>query len=165
MPLSSLLLQAAAFGVLLILTRFILSYWTSPLKNIPGPFMAKFTNIWRLYDHYCQTHIETQRKLHEKHGDIVRIGPTTISVADPSLVKAIYNTRGTLVKVRLLMDSRKRGLNSNLNRATSIPLTTRFKMATFSKISSVLAATSSTRAARSPFTNSMAHRMRCKLSP
>jgi hypothetical protein len=69
MALTGLLLKGIGLGVILIVTRFVLAYLQSPLKNIPGPFVGKFTNLWRFFDHYRQTHIETQRKLHEQYGD------------------------------------------------------------------------------------------------
>jgi hypothetical protein len=93
-----LLIKAIGLGTILIVTQYILAYLQSPLKKIPGPFLAKFSNIWRFLNHYGQTHIETQRRLHKKHGDIVRLGPTTVSIADASLIKTIYNTRGTFLK-------------------------------------------------------------------
>merc|ERR1712032_238899 len=40
----------------------------------------------------------TQKELHAKYGDAVAIGPKTVSVADPSLIKTIYSTRGTFLK-------------------------------------------------------------------
>ncbi|KAH7347094.1 cytochrome P450 [Pyrenochaeta sp. MPI-SDFR-AT-0127] len=98
MAFTSLLLKAIAFGVVLLISQYILAYLRSPLKKIPGPFLAKFSNIWRLRNHYSQTHIETQKKLHAKYGDVVRLGPTTVAIADPSLIKTIYNTRGTFLK-------------------------------------------------------------------
>ena len=67
--------------------------------RIPGPILAKFSNIWRFYNHYGQTHIETQKKLHQKYGDVVRLGPNTVSIADASLLKTIYSTRGMFLKV------------------------------------------------------------------
>ncbi|KAJ4364169.1 hypothetical protein N0V83_009625 [Neocucurbitaria cava] len=94
----ALLLKVIGLGIILLLSQYALAYLRSPLRKIPGPFFAKFSNIWRFLDHYSQTHIETQKKLHEKYGDIVRLGPTTVSIADPSLIKTIYNTRGTFVK-------------------------------------------------------------------
>jgi hypothetical protein len=98
MALVGLLIKAVGLGTILIITQYILTYLQSPLKNLPGPFLAKFSNIWRFLNHYGQTHIETQRKLHKEHGDIVRLGPTTVSIADTSLIKTIYNTRGTFLK-------------------------------------------------------------------
>ena len=99
MALAGLFVKAIGLGAVLLVTRYVLAYLQSPLKSIPGPFLAKFSDIWRFLNHYGQTHIETQRKLHEQHGDIVRLGPNTVSVADASLIKTIYNTRGTYLKV------------------------------------------------------------------
>jgi hypothetical protein len=90
----------------LILFQFITSYLSSPLKKIPGPFFAKFTNLWRFWLHYRQTHIETHQALHKKYGKAVRVGPNVVSVSDAGLIKTIYNTRGTFVKVSLLGMSR-----------------------------------------------------------
>ncbi|KAH7092538.1 cytochrome P450 [Paraphoma chrysanthemicola] len=98
MALTGLIVKAIALGGILVLTQYVLAYLRSPLKQIPGPFIAKFSNIWRFFNHYGQTHIETQRKLHEKYGDVVRLGPTTVSLADSSLIKTIYNARGTFLK-------------------------------------------------------------------
>jgi hypothetical protein len=98
MALMGLLIKALGLGAIVLITQYVLAYLQSPLKKLPGPFLAKFSNIWRFFNHYGQTHIETQRKLHEKHGDYVRLGPNTVSIADASLIKTIYNTRGTFVK-------------------------------------------------------------------
>lgn len=98
MALAGLLLKGIGLGAIIVIAQYWLAYLQSPLKNIPGPFLAKFSNIWRFFDHYRQTHIETQKKLHEKHGDIVRLGPDIVSIADTSLIKTIYNARGTFVK-------------------------------------------------------------------
>lgn len=99
MALVGLLVKAIGLGMFFLVVQYVLAYLNSPLKSIPGPFLAKFSNAWRFLNHYGQTHIETQRKLHEKHGDVVRLGPNTVSVADASLIKTIYNIRGTYLKV------------------------------------------------------------------
>lgn len=99
MAFAGLIFKALGLVIIMLLSQYILEYLRSPLKKIPGPFLAKFSNIWRFLNHYSQTHIETQKKLHEKYGDFVRLGPTTVSIADPSLIKTIYNTRGTFAKV------------------------------------------------------------------
>jgi GT2 family glycosyltransferase len=99
MSLAGLIAKAIGLGAIFVVTRYVLSYLQSPLRNIPGPFFAKFSNVWRFINHYEQTHIETQRKLHEQHGGFVRLGPNTVSIADISLIKTIYNTRGTFLKV------------------------------------------------------------------
>jgi hypothetical protein len=99
---TSLLVKALSLGAIVLAIQALVTYLRSPLKNIPGPFLARFSNVWRLLDHYNQTHIETQRKLHKKHGDFVRLGPNTVSIADASLLRTIYSTRGTFKKVYIL---------------------------------------------------------------
>jgi hypothetical protein len=102
MALASLLVKALSLGAIVLAIHALVTYLRSPLKNIPGPFLARFSNVWRLFSHYNQTHIDTQRALHKKHGDFVRLGPNTVSIADASLLKTIYSTRGTFKKVSTL---------------------------------------------------------------
>lgn len=147
----SLLLKAGVLGFILLITHHVLAYLRSPLKKIPGPFLAKFSNIWRLVNHYGQTHIETQKRLHAKYGDVVRLGPTTVSVADPSLLKTIYNTRGTFLKVSFPTD--RKTADSDPGRATTIQSTMPFPTGTFSKTYSAHAAMISTPEASSPCRN------------
>lgn len=99
MALATLLVKVFGLGAIVLLTQYLLAYLRSPLKKLPGPFLAKFSDLWRFFNHYGQTHIETQKELHAKYGDAVAIGPKTVSVADPSLIKTIYSTRGTFLKV------------------------------------------------------------------
>lgn len=91
------LVAGIALGVFVV--SHVLAYLRSPLKDIPGPFLAKFSNIWRLIDHYKATQIISQRRLHEKLGPAVRIGPNVVSLSDPTLLKTVYSTRGEYVKV------------------------------------------------------------------
>ncbi len=99
MALTTLLLKALGFASVVLVVQYVVTYWRSPLKKIPGPFLAKFSDLWRFCNHYGQTHIETQKELHKKYGDVVRLGPNTVSIADASLLKTIYSTRGTFLKV------------------------------------------------------------------
>lgn len=91
------LVAGVALGVFVV--SHVLAYLRSPLKDIPGPFLAKFTNIWRFIDHYKATQISTQRRLHETLGPAVRIGPNVVSLSDPTLLKTVYSTRGEYIKV------------------------------------------------------------------
>ncbi|KAJ4401807.1 hypothetical protein N0V91_007706 [Didymella pomorum] len=98
MALLSLTLTLFVLGAIATIIKYVVVYQNSPLKKIPGPILAKFSNIWRFYNHYGQRHIETQKELHKKYGDVVRLGPNTVSIADASLLKTIYSTRGTFLK-------------------------------------------------------------------
>ena len=41
------------------------------------------------------------RRLHRKHGAILRIAPDEVSISDPSAIHKIYDARGTFVKTEL----------------------------------------------------------------
>lgn len=99
MALTFLLATVLSLALIALVVQYIVAYLKSPLKKLPGPFLAKFSDVWRFYSHYSQTHIETQKELHNKYGDVVRLGPNTVSVADAGLLKTIYSTRGTFLKV------------------------------------------------------------------
>lgn len=98
---SSAIVVAVAAGIAIIffVIHTIVSYRGSPLRSIPGPFWAKFTDLWRLLDFCRATQIQTQQELHRKLGTAVRLGPNMVSLSDPSLLKQIYGTRGEFVKV------------------------------------------------------------------
>ena len=89
------MLTAAAFY--LIATTLYFRFHHS-LRSIPGPPLAAWTNLWRLWNTFKgQTHLTTLA-LHRKYGPLVRIGPNTISVSDPSMIPIIYNTSGEFMK-------------------------------------------------------------------
>ncbi|ROT39072.1 cytochrome P450 [Sodiomyces alkalinus F11] len=69
------------------------SYFTSPLRKYPGPFFARWTRLWYLYQSWTgDSHLELYR-LHQKHGPIVRTGPNMIDVDLPELMCTIFHIR------------------------------------------------------------------------
>ncbi|PFH60897.1 hypothetical protein XA68_10142 [Ophiocordyceps unilateralis] len=85
-------------AVLGLLGSWTLAYLTSPLRHFPGPFLAGWTNLWRLAlvcSNNYTTHI---KQLHERHGAVVRIGPNTLDVDAPELIKTLYGTDGKWAK-------------------------------------------------------------------
>lgn len=74
------------------------------LHKYPGPFLASITDLWRFWDVYKQRPEVTHQQLHAKHGDVVRIGPNTLSFADPKALKTIYGLNKGFVKVILPQD-------------------------------------------------------------
>lgn len=69
------------------------------LNKYPGPFMASLTDWWRFVDVWNRRPELTHISLHERHGDVVRLGPNTLSFADPAALKAIYGLNKGYVKV------------------------------------------------------------------
>jgi hypothetical protein len=68
------------------------------LRNIPGPPVAAYTKLWRLYDVYKgHAHI-TAIALHKRYGPVVRIGPNHVSFSDPAMIPIIYGTKETYTK-------------------------------------------------------------------
>lgn len=76
------------------------SYYGKGLHKHPGPVLARFTNIWRFVDVWNRRPDITHVELHRKHGDVVRLGPNTLSFSDPAAIKTIYGLNKGFVKVR-----------------------------------------------------------------
>ncbi|ESZ95638.1 hypothetical protein SBOR_3986 [Sclerotinia borealis F-4128] len=86
-------------SVLIFGTSYLLwIYFSSPLKKVPGPFLAKFTNLWRLVDVYGGRSELTHQLLQQKYGQAVRIGPNIVSLNDPKLIPIIYSLKGEFLK-------------------------------------------------------------------
>lgn len=74
----------------------------SPLRVFPGPFIARFTDVWRALwvtkGDIDSTHLRWHRKY---DATAVRIGPNTVSIGDPDLIRVIYSTKDPWKKVSL----------------------------------------------------------------
>ncbi|KPM41821.1 hypothetical protein AK830_g4711 [Neonectria ditissima] len=68
------------------------------VRDIPGPVLAKFTNLYRLFDVSKGYNHVTLVELHNWHGDNVRFGPQVVSVRNPKDVSKIYGLKGGFVK-------------------------------------------------------------------
>ena len=83
----------------------LLSVWLAAnrynhgLNKYHGPFLASLTDWWRFLDVYGRRPDITHNKLHQKYGDIVRLGPNTLSFADPRAIKTIYGLNKGFRKV------------------------------------------------------------------
>lgn len=61
-----------------------------PLKSIPGPFLARFTGLWRSYHYFRGTWHDDVLAIHERYGRVVRIAPDEVSVVDSETLKNLY---------------------------------------------------------------------------
>jgi hypothetical protein len=69
-----------------------------PLSRFPGPFFARISRVW--WSYACRAghqHILLQR-LHDKYGDVVRVGPNQLSFREASTIPAIFGARSSWVK-------------------------------------------------------------------
>lgn len=84
-------------------TAYILSNrYHNGLNKYPGPFLASLTDWWRFWIVYKRRPEVEHIKLHEKHGNIVRLGPNSLSFSDPKVLKTIYGLNKGFTKVRIL---------------------------------------------------------------
>ena len=64
--------------------------FSSPLRNIPGPFLSRFSRLWYARQ-VSKGHFEKENlELHIKHGKVVRVAPGHYSIDDPAAVKQVY---------------------------------------------------------------------------
>ena len=82
----------------LVVIQLVSNYFTPGLGTIPGPFLARFTDLWRFID-ACLGHREqTILRLHKQYGPVVRIGPNCVTVADPEALDLILGLKSNLDK-------------------------------------------------------------------
>ncbi|KAL8771982.1 MAG: hypothetical protein Q9209_002647 [Squamulea sp. 1 TL-2023] len=68
------------------------------LQKYPGPFLASLTDWWRFFDVLGRRPDITHIKLHQQHGDIVRLGPNALSFANPNALGTIYGLNRGFIK-------------------------------------------------------------------
>jgi hypothetical protein len=72
--------------------------YRSDLRSVPGPFLAKVTDLHRLLLVRTGLAHEHLLRLHERHGLFVRLGPNNVSVGSLAAIPILYNTRTRHVK-------------------------------------------------------------------
>jgi hypothetical protein len=69
-----------------------------PLAKYPGPFLAKFTDLYLTYYAYKGSRHLAFHRAHVQYGAYVRIGPNTLSVNTATGLKTIYGFRANVRK-------------------------------------------------------------------
>ncbi|KAG6815003.1 hypothetical protein H0H87_005926 [Tephrocybe sp. NHM501043] len=89
MDLSTLALVAPAS--LLLLVHLVPYLWDSHnARALPGPFLAKFSDLWLGLVAKGGHRSELVHDLHLKYGPVVRLAPNHISIADPEALPIVY---------------------------------------------------------------------------
>jgi hypothetical protein len=68
----------------------ILTGYRRGLRQIPGPFFARFSGLYRLYLVYDGRAPAKYRRAHQEYGPMVRVGPNHVSISDPKAIPQIY---------------------------------------------------------------------------
>jgi hypothetical protein len=79
----------AALVVYYILSS-LYSIFFHPLRRVPGPYLARFSELWRNIRYFRGSWLDDVVSLHETYGPVVRIGPNEISFVDGEALKQLY---------------------------------------------------------------------------
>jgi hypothetical protein len=69
------------------------------LRDLPGPFSARFTGWYRFSLVAVGRAPQEYGKVHERYGHIVRVGPNHVSISDPAVIPQIYGIGSNYAKV------------------------------------------------------------------
>lgn len=90
--------QTSLYACLFLLAFFFTVGNWALHRDIPGPFLAKFTDYWRLRTVRKRNSHDVYLALHKKYGDLVRVGPNCISICKPDMIPTIYGIGKGYVK-------------------------------------------------------------------
>ncbi|KAH7112985.1 cytochrome P450 [Dactylonectria estremocensis] len=74
----------------LVVFHFVRNYFNPGVSDLPSPFWAKISNVWRFIDVARGRAQETHLRLHEKYGPYVRLGSNLVSVCNLDVLKSVY---------------------------------------------------------------------------
>lgn len=85
---------------------YLFNSWNR-LRRIPGPVLAKISDLPRLQWVYSRRAHDIHIDLHKNYGKLVRFGPNMVSVGDATEVKNLYRMSGPLIKVSAVCGGRE----------------------------------------------------------
>ncbi|KAI1463443.1 benzoate 4-monooxygenase cytochrome P450 [Daldinia caldariorum] len=83
---------------LIICLQLMHTRYRKQLNSIPGPFIASFSNLWKLAAVYYEDMPGWNMSVHDKYGPVVRIGPNHVSFASPEAFQVIHASRQAFAK-------------------------------------------------------------------
>lgn len=84
--------------VLWFLISIIQTRYKSGLSNLPGPFLAKISNLDRIWSCASGEQMNYHLQLHQKYGPLVRIGPNHVSFSDARHIPQVYSITSKFFK-------------------------------------------------------------------
>ena len=96
-----MLLQITLIGLAaFILVSILREIFHPGLADIPGPFFAKFTSLWRLYTTWQRTFQYDIPRLHRKYNStLIRLSPDMVSCTDPRVIDRAFGFHNEMQKV------------------------------------------------------------------
>ncbi|KAK5637155.1 hypothetical protein RRF57_012867 [Xylaria bambusicola] len=74
-----------------ILTRMVYRRYASPLRSIPGPFLASCSRLWKVRSTVQENTHWDHLELHRKYGPVVRIAPNEVSFSSPQVARNLLS--------------------------------------------------------------------------
>lgn len=99
---TNLLLRYAILAIpILIATRLVIFIYrslTSPLRSVPGPFLARFGRFYYFWRAYRGRWEWDEIALHKQYGPVVRVASDMYSIDHPEVVKKVYGINSKFPK-------------------------------------------------------------------
>lgn len=73
-------------------TQLLYNVFFHPLRNYPGPSLAKFSILWKLLGNLRGRKAHRIHEAHVQYGPVVRVAPNELSFSEPTAVKVIYSS-------------------------------------------------------------------------
>lgn len=87
-------------AVALLVLHLLRNAFRPGFVDIPGPLVARFSDLWRVYKVWQWSFKEELPALHKAHGtSLLRIGPNLLSCSDPAAVNLIYGFQSRFQRV------------------------------------------------------------------
>lgn len=94
-----MLLPILIYSLPIILVIILFKNQSLLPSTIPGPFLARFTNLYRAFLVYQRSPHEVHLRLHKQLGPLVRLGPNVVSVSGSAkYIPQIYGIGKGLIK-------------------------------------------------------------------
>lgn len=103
-----------------ILAQVIYRFYLDPLRHIPGPTAARFTELWRTRRYALGGWHQDILDLHDKYGSVVRIAPNEISFVDKDALTQVYGHSTGTKKVRCSPRTRTKTILTSFRRPHGI---------------------------------------------
>ncbi|KXH26155.1 benzoate 4-monooxygenase cytochrome P450 [Colletotrichum simmondsii] len=88
------------------------------LSDIPGPWIARYTNLYAVYlawrTERGSSKVNILNDLRDTYGEVIRLGPRSVTVFDPFAVPVIYGIRSRLNKGEAYIPFRQSGVTTSL---------------------------------------------------
>ncbi|KAI1811604.1 cytochrome p450 monooxygenase [Poronia punctata] len=93
--LSQLGIAVFIWAIFAVVGKAFYNVYLHPLRQFPGPFLARATSLWRSYKIFNGDLPQTVKQLHDKYGPVVRISPFELSFIESQAWKDIYGHHGS----------------------------------------------------------------------